>query len=99
MRTDVIENNQTRPSRVSASTHAASTSGGSNGKASVSVDLLFGDEVEVHSLLIIDQHTFEGESSGTPRSNQHLLCYGVVRCSTMLSLKVKKKALSRQVMH
>ncbi|XP_041365594.1 DNA damage-binding protein 1-like isoform X2 [Gigantopelta aegis] len=62
-RTDIQENNTTSNTRASASTHAASISSSSNAKllpgSSSVMEHTFGDEVEVHSLLVIDQHTFE----------------------------------------
>lgn len=64
MRMDIQDANGTRPSRISASVHAASTSCSTNtkqmtgGTSSVG-DYIYGDQLEVHSLLIIDQHTFE----------------------------------------
>lgn len=67
-RFDVQDSNGTTPVRPSASTMAQNsscsgasaklimTSAGSNSLS----DHIFGDEVEVHSLLVLDQHTFEG---------------------------------------
>ena len=63
-RIDIQDNNTTTSTRPSASTHAANVSSSSNAKllpgSSSVLEHTFGDEVEVHSLLIIDQHTFEG---------------------------------------
>lgn len=64
MRMDMQDSNGTTPSRPSASTHAAMTTSSYSGKmvttgTSTMGDHSFGDEIEVHSLLIIDQHTFE----------------------------------------
>ncbi|XP_060580249.1 DNA damage-binding protein 1-like [Ruditapes philippinarum] len=64
MRMDVQDGSTTAPTRTSASTHASSTSTSNNSKmVSTGTSMIgehsFGDEVEVHSLLIIDQHTFE----------------------------------------
>lgn len=66
MRMDIQDANGTRPSRISASVHAASTSCSTNtkqmtGSTSSVGDYIYGDQLEVHSLLIIDQHTFEGK--------------------------------------
>jgi DNA damage-binding protein 1 len=66
MRMDVQDGSTTAPTRTSASTHASSTSTSNNSKmVSTGTSMIgehsFGDEVEVHSLLIIDQHTFEGK--------------------------------------
>jgi hypothetical protein len=37
------------------------TSGGSSGAGHSAADgITFGDEIDVYSLLIVDQHTFEG---------------------------------------
>ena len=65
MRMDVQEGSSTNPSRPSASTHATTTSSSSGSKmvstgTSMMTEHMYGDEIEVHSLLIIDQHTFEG---------------------------------------
>ena len=65
MRTDIQEGSSMTPSRSSASTHAASSSSSSSSKmvstgTSMMGEHTFGDEVEVHSFLVIDQHTFEG---------------------------------------
>ncbi|KAL3841910.1 hypothetical protein ACJMK2_019999 [Sinanodonta woodiana] len=65
MRTDVQDNTGVVQMRQSASTHAASTSSSmtskmvTTGTSMSSVDHTYGDEIEVHCLLIIDQHTFE----------------------------------------
>ncbi|XP_052213076.1 DNA damage-binding protein 1-like isoform X2 [Dreissena polymorpha] len=64
MRTDLQDGSSVTPSRQSASTHASSTSNSSNSKmvntgTSMMGDHMYGDEIEVHSLLVIDQHTFE----------------------------------------
>ncbi|XP_021371372.1 DNA damage-binding protein 1-like isoform X1 [Mizuhopecten yessoensis] len=63
-RMDIQDSNGMSPSRASASTHAAMTTSSSNVKmvttgTSTMLEHTFGDEVEVHSLLVIDQHTFE----------------------------------------
>ena len=67
MRMDIQEQNGSNPSRPSASTTAQSTSSSSSTKVMTSSSMpsehIFGEEVEVHSLLILDQHTFEGEIS------------------------------------
>ena len=65
MRMDIQEGSSMTPSRSSASTHAASSSSSSTSKmvstgTSMMGEHMFGDEVEVHSFLVIDQHTFEG---------------------------------------
>jgi len=65
MRMDVQDGSSTAPARMSASTHAASSSSSSNSKmvstgTSMMGEHVYGDEIEVHSLLVIDQHTFEG---------------------------------------
>jgi DNA damage-binding protein 1 len=71
MRMDVQDANGTTPTHPSASTQAqnvSSSSGigtkilmssGAAGGAGSVTDHMFGEEVEVHSLLILDQHTFE----------------------------------------
>lgn len=64
MRMDLQDSNGQTPSRPSASTHAATMTSSSSGKmvttgTSTMGEHTYGDEVEVHSLLIIDQHTFE----------------------------------------
>lgn len=65
MRMDVQEGGGVQPARPSASTQTQSSSVSSThfkpasvGAANLSTD--YGQEVEVHNLLIIDQHTFEG---------------------------------------
>lgn len=65
MRMDVQDSGGVQPARPSASTQTQSTSvssslikPGTAGAVNLSTD--FGQEVEVHNLLIIDQHTFEG---------------------------------------
>ncbi|WAR03144.1 DDB1-like protein [Mya arenaria] len=68
MRMDVQEGSSGTPSRPSASTHASSTTSSSNSKmvstgTSMMGEHTYGDEIEVHSLLVIDQHTFEGKVS------------------------------------
>lgn len=69
MRMDLQDSNGLNPTRPSASTHAAMTSSSSSGKVTMGTSTMgehsTGDEVEVHSLLIIDQHTFEGIYSFT----------------------------------
>ena len=71
MRMDVQEGSSTNPSRPSASTHATTTSSSSGSKmvstgTSMMTEHMYGDEIEVHSLLIIDQHTFEGRCQQRP---------------------------------
>lgn len=66
MRMDLQDSNGQTPSRPSASTHAAMMTSSSSGKmvttgTSTMGEHTYGDEVEVHSLLVIDQHTFEGK--------------------------------------
>ena len=66
MRLDLQDSNGMTPTRPSASTHAAMTTSSSSGKmvttgTSTMGEHTFGDEVEVHTLLVIDQHTFEGK--------------------------------------
>ena len=66
MRLDLQDSNGMTPTRPSASTHAAMTTSSSSGKmvttgTSTMGEHTFGDEVEVHNLLVIDQHTFEGK--------------------------------------
>ena len=54
----------TQPVRPSASTTALSTSVSPNKNAlrsSNDSDGAFGEEIEIHSLLVVDQHTFESE--------------------------------------
>ena len=72
MRMDLQDSNGLNPTRPSASTHAAMTSSSSSGKVTMGTSTMgehsTGDEVEVHSLLIIDQHTFEGINSFTDGS-------------------------------
>jgi len=65
MRMDVQDSGGVQPARPSASTQTQSTSMSSSlcktgnvGPVAMSTD--HGQEVEVHNLLIIDQHTFEG---------------------------------------
>lgn len=66
MRMDLQDSNGLNPTRPSASTHAAMMSSSSSGKVTMGTSTMgehsAGDEVEVHSLLIIDQHTFEGKA-------------------------------------
>jgi len=67
-RCDVQDSNGTTPVRPSASTMAQSSScSGASAKLMMTstsgnslTEHVFGDEIEVHSLLILDQHTFEG---------------------------------------
>ena len=69
MRMDIQGSNGSTPARPSASTQATATSSSSASKMMTSsssntlTDHTYGDEVEVHSLLVLDQHTFEGEIS------------------------------------
>ncbi len=65
MRMDVQDSGGVQPARPSASTQTQSTSVSSSlfktasvGAVNLSMD--HGQEVEIHNLLIIDQHTFEG---------------------------------------
>ena len=73
MRIEVLDTttNSTQPLHPSASTMAQSittsvstgmpgTSTGSSSRAAAADGITFGDEVERSSVLIIDQHTFEG---------------------------------------
>jgi len=69
MRLDIQDSNGATPARPSASTLAQNLSSSgtgtklllSTGSGSNSVtDHMFGEEVEVSSLLVLDQHTFEG---------------------------------------
>ena len=66
MRMDIQGSNGSTPARPSASTQATTTSSSSASKMMTSsssntlTDHSYGDEVEVHSLLVLDQHTFEG---------------------------------------
>lgn len=74
MRMDVHTRSGLAPARQSASTQAQSISSSSNiggahnlkagPTASINTPAEFGQEVEVHNLLIIDQHTFEGNFYG-----------------------------------
>jgi len=61
---DIQDSNGTAPARPSASTQALNTSSSCNtkltGTAPSLTEHVFGDEVEINSLLILDQHTFEG---------------------------------------
>ncbi|XP_074660868.1 DNA damage-binding protein 1-like [Tubulanus polymorphus] len=64
MRMDVQDSNGLIAARSSASTTALNTSASSNAKvfsapSSSIADHVYGDEVDVHSLLVLDQHTFE----------------------------------------
>lgn len=64
MRMDIQGNNGMTPVRQSASTQPLSSSSSSNTKmmtssSTVLTEHMFGDEVEVNSLLVLDQHTFE----------------------------------------
>ncbi|ELU03057.1 hypothetical protein CAPTEDRAFT_148808 [Capitella teleta] len=63
LRSDLQDSNGSTPARPSASTQALSTSSSSNVKvmaaSNANTEHTFGDEVEVHSLLVLDQHTFE----------------------------------------
>ena len=62
MRVDIQESNGTNIVRSSASTQAATTSTSihiSTHNKPVNVTTDVGQEIEVHNLLIIDQHTFE----------------------------------------
>jgi len=69
MRMDIQDSNGVTPARPSASTLAQNTSTSgtvpklmmSSGTHSNSLtEHMFGEEVEVSSLLVLDQHTFEG---------------------------------------
>lgn len=70
MRMDIHQRSGLMPAKQSASTQAQSSSSSSNiggahnlkggPTASINTPAEFGQEVEVHNLLIIDQHTFEG---------------------------------------
>lgn len=64
MRLDLQDSSGMTPTRPSASTHAAMTTSSSSGKmvtqGTSTMGEHCGDEVEVHTLLVIDQHTFEG---------------------------------------
>ncbi|KAI0234301.1 DNA damage-binding protein 1 [Lamellibrachia satsuma] len=66
LRMDVQDSNgRASPARVSASTQAQNISSSSStakmlpNPSSALIEPIFGDEVEVHSLLVLDQHTFE----------------------------------------
>ncbi|XP_013398068.1 DNA damage-binding protein 1 isoform X2 [Lingula anatina] len=61
MRMDIQDSGGITPSRHSASLQAQTVSSSSNSKvlSSTRKESSYGDEVEVHSLLILDQHTFE----------------------------------------
>ncbi|XP_063400808.1 DNA damage-binding protein 1-like [Mytilus trossulus] len=63
MRLDLQDSSGMTPTRPSASTHAAMTTSSSSGKmvtqGTSTMGEHCGDEVEVHTLLVIDQHTFE----------------------------------------
>lgn len=66
MRLDLQESAGPTPVRPSASTQAQSTTTSTMGSLSIlkpgstNAAAEYGLEVEVHSLLVIDQHTFEG---------------------------------------
>ena len=68
MRVDIQDSNGATPARPSASTLAQNTSSSftgaklivSSGIVSSLTERMFGEEVEVSSLLVLDQHTFEG---------------------------------------
>jgi len=68
MRMDIQDSNGAAPARPSASTLAQSfSSSGTGAKLVMSgsnslTDHMFGEEVEVSSLLVLDQHTFEGNN-------------------------------------
>ena len=74
MRVDVQDNNgRAAPARASASTQAQNVSSSSStakmlpNPGSALIEPMFGDEVEVHSMLVLDQHTFEGSTLNNPR--------------------------------
>jgi len=68
MRMDLQDGNGAAPARPSASTLAQNVSSSGQGKMMMSsaagsnalTEHIFGEEVEVSSLLVLDQHTFEG---------------------------------------
>jgi len=69
MRMDIQDSNGASPARPSASTQAQNfSSSGTGAKLMMSsgtganslTEHMFGDELEVSSLLVLDQHTFEG---------------------------------------
>ena len=83
LRMDVQDSNgRASPARVSASTQAQNISSSSStakmlpNPSSALIEPIFGDEVEVHSLLVLDQHTFEGVSCN---------CYDNLHCVWMIS--------------
>ena len=65
LRVDIQEHSGPTPMRASASVNAQATSQSAAPKSmslpTSNAELQFGDEVEMHSLLVLDQHTFEGE--------------------------------------
>ena len=82
MRIDMQDAGGASPARPSASTLAQSLScsgqgkvmmaggGSSTGSNVLAADHMFGDEVEVSSLLVLDQHTFEG-----PPATTEIICF------------------------
>lgn len=65
MRMDIQGANGLTPARPSASTQAQSSSSSTGSKlftGGSTSEQGQGDETEVHSLLVLDQHTFEGEA-------------------------------------
>ncbi|KAG7242630.1 hypothetical protein INR49_020003 [Caranx melampygus] len=61
----------------------------------------FGEEVEVHSLLVVDQHTFEGETARCPFPfdvRETVLVYGAsggkVMCSAWRATSLMQETLS-----
>ncbi|CAH1785310.1 unnamed protein product [Owenia fusiformis] len=63
LRLDIQDNTGATPARPSSSTHALTTSKSTSstllGSSSANVAEKYGEEIEVHSLLIINQHSFE----------------------------------------
>jgi hypothetical protein len=88
MRSDVQDSNGTTPVRPSASTMAQNSSSSgtgtkllmTSGSGNALGDHVFGDEIDVHSLLILDQHTFEGEISS---------CCSAVFPSSVVTVKLQ----------
>ena len=84
MRMDIQDSNGVTPARPSASTLAQNfSSSGSTAKLMLSggpvsnslTEYIFGEEVEVASLLILDQHTFEGKTANPLSSICTGLCF------------------------
>ena len=97
-RFDMQDCNGTTPVRPSASTMAQSSScSGASAKLLMTsssgnslAEHVYGDEIEVHSLLILDQHTFEGLYLTALTFYQQLLILHL-HCISVFSCILKKK--------